>query len=63
MLAGKCMSRIVTGASAMQDFRNQTELTKKISPEESPLDAITQANNLEQQKKESDGAEAGKRAN
>jgi hypothetical protein len=63
MLADKCMSRIVTGASTMQDFRNQTELIEKISSEESPLDAIAQANDLEQRKKELDDAKADKPAN
>ena len=52
MLAEDCLTRIVIGASTMQDFEHQMELFHKISVGGSTLDAIAEANKLEQEKKD-----------
>jgi hypothetical protein len=54
MLADKSLSRIVIGASTLQDFEHQTELMEMIAADEAPLDAIAKANERELQEKESD---------
>jgi hypothetical protein len=54
MLADKSLSRIVIGASTLQDFEHQTELMEMIASDEAPLDAIAKANERELQEKESD---------
>ena len=56
MLAEKCLTRIIMGASTMQDFEHQIELMQKISSDEDPLEAITEANQLEEESK-GDGEE------
>ena len=53
MMADNSLSRIVIGASTVRDFEDQTEIVKKVSLDESPLDAIAVANELEEKKKES----------
>ena len=51
MMADNSLDRIVIGASTLQDFEHQTELIEKVSTSDSPLDAITTANELEHRKK------------
>lgn len=46
LLADKTFSRVIIGASTMQDFSHQTQLMEEIG--DSPLDAISKANESEQ---------------
>ena len=55
MMAEKCLSRVVIGASTLEDFEHQTELVSKVLSEEFPLDAITEANQKELLEKQQDG--------
>jgi hypothetical protein len=50
LVADKAFSRIIIGASTMQDFLHQTELMEAIG--ESPLDAVEKANEAEAEKPE-----------
>jgi hypothetical protein len=51
MMADNSLTRIVIGASTLQDFEHQAELIEKVSTADSPLDAINTATELEHRKK------------